>query len=343
KTIQWKLNKDFEIKDIVKNIQYVILENDSQESMFHEINKLIIKNDRIYILDSDSPSLLVFDIKGKFLHRIGRQGNGPGEYVRFINFTVNESDEVFVYDIAKGNIMKFDKGGNFIDSNESLFGLRDFVHLPDDQFLSSLNIHVKNNLNRKVILTDDFRESDKSFFTYHKNFMDNRFNLVTFTSFEDKIAYMYPVNDTLFIFDHHGSLREAWFFDFGRRRLPENLKNDYMKTLEEERRGNSNHIYITETPICFKNYIFAEIRINGQNGIFVYDTAKNKTTYEILAPETFSLYNINVPMCNVSDSLIASCLYIDTYLIIKDKISVSSEIDAHLENGGVVIILYTIE
>ena len=274
---------------------------------------------------------------------IGRQGNGPGEYARFINFTVGENDEVVVYDLTKRNVMKYDPKGHFIDSKESLFGARDIVCLSNSQYMLSLNALVNDNANKKVILTKDFQKSENSVFSYPEGFVDSRMNINVFQPFEDKIAYMYPVNDTLFVFDRNGALKQAWFFDFGAKRLESSLKNDYENVVKEERAGRLNGIYISETPICLKNYIFATIKVNGQPGILVYDTAKDKMSYELLSIDTFSLQNINVPMCNVSDSFIASYFDIDTYMFVKDKVSLSPEISAHLEAGGTIITLFSVE
>jgi len=342
--IQWKSANEFEIKDIFKNVYYVILQDDSIDSMIHEIDKIVIENDRIYILDSNSPAaLLVFDINGRFLHRISQRGNGPGEYVRFINFTVIENDEVLVYDVSKRVIMKFDKNGDFIHSIDSKFEIRDFTNISNGQFLLSLKMHESNTFRKKVLLTDDFFNDGDYFFTYDKNFKDNKFNLVTFQPFGDKVGYLYPISDTLFIFDLKGRLIESWFFDFGRRKMPEKYKNDFIKAAADERNGKNSYVYISETPVCFKNYIFSQISVDGQNGIMVYDKEKDKMAYEILSIETFCMNNIYFPMYNIADSILVSYINSDTYMILKDKITVVEEVSSHLENGGTVITFFSIE
>jgi len=342
KTIRWSMSKDFEIKDIVEDMHYILLE-ETAESIFSDIYKIIIKNERIYILNNRPKDVLVFDIKGKFLHKVGSRGGGPGEYLPngIMNFTVDENDEVFINDYPKGEMMKYDKNGKYVNSYKKSFSFSDYLLLPDNQFMLSLDIYNKKNLNRKVILTDDLKSIKKSYFHFDKNYKHNKLNMTVFQPFEDKIAYMRPINDTLFIFDYKGNLEQAWFFDFGNRKLPEELKNDHEKVIEDRRMG-SNSIYIYNTPICIKNYIFSEIVINSQRGISVYDTTKNELTHEIIAPENFSLHNINTPLCALSDNLLVSYLDAETYYYVKDNFSINPEVDAHLENGGTIIILNTI-
>ena len=341
KTIHWSLNKDFEIRDIIKDLHYIVLE-ETPESIFSGIDKLIIKDDRIYLSDSGAKILLVFDISGKFLHKIGDQGDGPGEYsgASGMNFTVGENGDVFLYDYPRKVVLKFDANGKYINNQNSSYSFRDFILLPDDQFLLSLDIYENKNSNRKVLLTPDFKKIKSAYFHYHEDFRHNYgSNLVTFQQFNDKIAYMRPINDTLYIFNNEGFVEQAWYFDFGSKKMPEELKNDAEKLFEERQKGNHS-TYVFRTPICIRNYIIAEIYDDGRKGIFIYDTAKNRSTHEIPSPDTFSLYNINMPLCAISDSVLVSYLDADTYYYVKDRLSISQEIDAHLLGGGTILCLY---
>ena len=108
--------------------------------------------------------------------------------------------------------MKFDKDGKFLESSESSFKLKDFVLLPNNQYLVSLGLSMDENSNGKVVLTSDFKTSEKSFLNFHKDFKDNKLNLVTFHPFGDKVAYMYPIDDTLYIFNNKGLIEQAIIF-----------------------------------------------------------------------------------------------------------------------------------
>jgi hypothetical protein len=142
--IKWKSQKDFEIKDLVEDIQYILLENKT-ECLFSEISKLIIENDRIYILDMyETKSLFVFDITGKFLHKVGGVGGGPGEYTRYIFFDVYDN-MVYVCDISKHRMLIYDENGKFVKYEESSFVFDDFYILEQKKYLLSLNIYEDNN------------------------------------------------------------------------------------------------------------------------------------------------------------------------------------------------------
>jgi hypothetical protein len=116
---QIKLTKGEEngkkIVDFIDNIDYIKLET-TEESLLGFISKLTITNDRIYVLDQLlTKALFVFDKSGKFLFKIGRVGNGPGEYVVVTDFYLNEKDST-IHLLADGRkIINFDYDGSFID------------------------------------------------------------------------------------------------------------------------------------------------------------------------------------------------------------------------------------
>jgi hypothetical protein len=342
-TIKWKTQKDFLIKDIVEDIRYIILE-DNENSMFTAIDKLIIKGDRIYLLDITGPkSLLVFDISGKFLHRVGRQGGGPGEYAHsIINFDVLDNNVVLLYDYVKRNMMFYDENGMYLKSIKSTFSFNDFIMLPENRYLISANIHEKHNDNREVILTRDLDHTDHSLFHFPDDYKDDKLNIRVFHPYRDHIAYMRPVSDTLFVLDKQATVTHAYFFDFGNKKLPEELKNSYMETTTQRRKGIYYH-YIYNAPVIVNQYIFANMFINDKKGIAVFNCENGTLTYEAFTPDNLSVKNVNFPLCAMNDSIIVSYIDSNLYDAIKDNFSVDAEIDNHLSNGGAILCLYEIK
>ena len=61
--------------------KHIVLET-TPESTIGTIDKLIVRENKIYIMDKEiTKSLFVFSIEGKFLYKINRAGRGPGEYI----------------------------------------------------------------------------------------------------------------------------------------------------------------------------------------------------------------------------------------------------------------------
>jgi hypothetical protein len=335
--IKWKSQKDFEINDIVKDIQYILLEN-KKECVFSEITKLIIENNRIYILDFSGKSLLVFDINGKFLHKVGSIGGGPGEYARYINFDVHDN-MVYVYDFSNHRILIYDEMGKYKENIKSSFNFFDLYILKQKKYLLSLS--GENGENNKVALTTDLKKMETAYFSFSKDFKGNKLNVRAFHPFQGKIAYMHPVSDTLFIFDEQGNAENSYFFDFGDKKVPQQLKNDYSEMLKQEH--DNNYIYILDVPIIIKQYIFAELVIGSQQYFSVFDIQKNELTYELRTPENFNIKNINFPLCAMDDAVLVSYIDFSMYEVTKDKDLLDDGTKEHLLNDGVALCLYKLK
>ena len=79
----------FQISDWVSSVRYVPLET-SKESLISGIEKSFIYGKFVYILDNLNASVLMFDLEGKFIRKIGRSGRGPTEYIHPINFMLDK-------------------------------------------------------------------------------------------------------------------------------------------------------------------------------------------------------------------------------------------------------------
>jgi hypothetical protein len=338
--IKWKSQKDFDIKNLVESIQYIPLE-DNAESIFASIDKLVIENNRIYILDiSGTKSLFVFDMEGKFLHKIGTQGEGPGEYTNYINFDVFDN-EVYVYDNAKRQMLIYDENGNYKRYEKSSFSFFDFQLLFPKKYLLSLDIHEKNNDNKRILITDDLKKKKITHFTHSKDFKNDKLNVRVFHSFQGKTAYMLPVSDTLFILNEQGNVENGYFFDFGDQKLPDELKSSYGETVKQ--RQYHDYIYIYNAPIKIKQYIFTDLFIGNQKYIAAFDIENNKSSYELITPENYTIENINFPLYAMNDSILVSYIDYSLYDLMKDKISFPPQIVEHLSKEGVALCLYKIK
>lgn len=73
----------------------------TEESMIGGINQLYIYDHRLYVLDTQgAKGVLVFDESGKFIKKIGQNGNGPGEYLQPNYFqidSINKEIEILSY------------------------------------------------------------------------------------------------------------------------------------------------------------------------------------------------------------------------------------------------------
>ncbi len=105
-------SEEINIKEIADYIDYIQLES-TPESLIGRINKIQIKDHKIYVFDDMNHSLLVFDISGKFVRKMGNKGQGPGEYVEIHDFALSDS-VVLVLDLMQRKMILYDTLGRFI-------------------------------------------------------------------------------------------------------------------------------------------------------------------------------------------------------------------------------------
>ncbi len=85
-------NETSRLSELFEPLAAIALET-KPTSIIQKIDKLVFHNDDIYVLDSEgAKGLLVFSKDGKFKHRIGNQGNGPGEYPEAFDFDISNQE-----------------------------------------------------------------------------------------------------------------------------------------------------------------------------------------------------------------------------------------------------------
>ena len=122
-----------EMLDRVKSIDYIKLDSSEPVGV---INKMIVTNDKIFILDAYvAQQIFVFSKMGKLLYRIKNKGRGPKEYQSIRDMQVDTiRNEILVNDALARSYLYFSADdGAFLHrekrSSKLLFGAyRQFVY-----------------------------------------------------------------------------------------------------------------------------------------------------------------------------------------------------------------------
>ena len=86
---------EVDLDDLFEDFEYIQLET-TDKSIYGQVNKLIIHNNKFYILDSQTKKVLVFQTDGAFSHTIGGIGKGPGEYTHIEDMVIDVENEQLV-------------------------------------------------------------------------------------------------------------------------------------------------------------------------------------------------------------------------------------------------------
>lgn len=156
-------------KDYFVSSKVISLET-TNRSLFSNIDRLSMYNDKIFILDKKSNAVLIFSSTGKFLSKIKSIGKGPGEYIGLKDFSVDEKSEyIILYSHRPYKLLFYNLEGKFVKEQK----LKDYyfnIAFLNDKLLA---LTKKNNkmlmdYNLEKEVTKEFLEmndKDKFFLT----------------------------------------------------------------------------------------------------------------------------------------------------------------------------------
>ncbi len=101
------------LSEIAADVKYILLEY-TNESALSYINGVIFFKNHILIYDVRS-NLLLFNMDGKFIRRIGKLGRGPGEYSNILGIDADVQNEIiYVLDNGTNKLLSYGLDGKFI-------------------------------------------------------------------------------------------------------------------------------------------------------------------------------------------------------------------------------------
>ncbi len=83
----------------------------AEEYMFGAVRGVHATDQHIYVVDFQVPAIRVYDLDGTHLRDLGREGQGPGEYVWPSMITVDDEGRVFVLDFRMRRLNVFTESG----------------------------------------------------------------------------------------------------------------------------------------------------------------------------------------------------------------------------------------
>lgn len=112
--------------DVFEKVELIPLET-SRNSLINYISKLVWFKDHYYVFDREAMSILKFDSRGNYIGRIGRMGQGPGEYFNIAEFCIDKNQDTLFILTNLGSIYKYSLEGDFV-KNYKLEGDKPFFH-----------------------------------------------------------------------------------------------------------------------------------------------------------------------------------------------------------------------
>jgi len=275
--------------------------------------------DNIYVLDTKKCHILKLDRNGVFLNKMGRKGQGPGEFENPSFFFVDNKERIYVIDGRKIHIfgnsgdflktitMKYQLYNLFVDKDRNIIALSHVVREegPEESILKfDLNGKLLKELvsfsSVKPVIRKDKNEKPVSLTVYH------RYKYWT---------YLYPTNEESFVYAHSSQYKIIKMKSDGVKELiienefpPTPLKRrdkeNVIKGIEERlrRMGKAFSRDIIEEACQFPPYIpfFDRIFVDDSGRIYVKrikaETNGSKVfEFDIFGRDGIYLYKTKLP------------------------------------------------
>ncbi|WGH74124.1 6-bladed beta-propeller [Tenacibaculum tangerinum] len=201
--------------ELVDDIKFIRLET-SEESLIGTIERVKIENDRIFVHDYKTQSILIFSYPdGKFLNKIRSIGNGPGEYTGVFDFNIIENQDCVM--ILDGNLRKLFKyrfDGSYVSSKRIPFFSRSFLYLDSQNLLFNNYSLDDKKYAYKAIITDTTLTIKNSFFEIERFYSFQMGHGNQTSKRTDDSALFLPQNSVIAYKVTKDSIVPRYFFNF---------------------------------------------------------------------------------------------------------------------------------
>lgn len=195
------------LSEVADSLRYIPLET-TDSCLIGSVDKLLLTEaGRFVVVDKEiAASVYVFDADGRFLNRIGRHGQGPGEYNSIEDVTCG-GGYIYVWDSSLNKVLKFTEHGG--PAGEFRFGYTAYaVHcLGEDRFAFCCDYAPNRSLERDgrypSLLVYDAASGELDTGLYFDGEVDYAGYLSALNNLVDGNLYL-PLNDTLYAVDRSG-------------------------------------------------------------------------------------------------------------------------------------------
>ena len=198
--------------DYFTHVELIPLET-SDDILIGRLNKVTFHQDRYYVLDRRR-IIHVFDGAGKFIYRIDKSGQGPGEYNMAYDFAINPFTGYLDLLDPLGYIFSYDLSGNFVKKSDNLISDSELTAIQNLELLSEkiYAFRVSNPVDELTLAyydieTKTIQVQEYKNFSRHYPFKLNHYNGRWYISstFDNVVYALEP-----------DSLIEAFTLDFGK-------------------------------------------------------------------------------------------------------------------------------
>lgn len=263
------------VSDSVENhfydINYLSLEF-KENYPIGSINKVIVNDTIIYIMDKQTKSIFIYNKSGKFISVIAKHGKGPGEFLSISDINIY-NNKLYVL-VNMGKLSQFDLKGIWISETKLKFYASEFQ-------INEKGILFLNNFNSKdnycLRLCSDDGNIRKKFLPYEKEFNIIRLKpLNQSASLNNGFSVILPYGDAIYKITNN-EIEQGFLIKSNFRILSSGvIKNENIYNQRDiyNLKNIFNLVTYTETP----KFILFQYTVNKE-GFSAIFSKEDKTTF----------------------------------------------------------------
>jgi len=133
--IQTDVDNKLKMSDYVSGIKYLPLGN-NENNVIGKIDKVVFYGNKIFILDSKTNKIVVYDNTGKYIFETENTGRGPGEYLNIADFIIDSANSnIELWDNGNRKLIVLDSNGRFLSERPIDLRMKKFGKLDSNLYV----------------------------------------------------------------------------------------------------------------------------------------------------------------------------------------------------------------
>jgi len=312
---------NIELNKFIKNISLIVLQGIANDDFIAEIHSVFNIDNKFFVFDKKKSNIFVFDASGMLINKIGVRGNGPGEYNKISDFSINRGKkEVAVVDENSMAVLTYDFQGNFIKKIKfDSFFPRNIAIINNNYIFSTYNSNMNFNdlvftdLTGKILNEEIPYPKDHEYFGFdYTGGINNKSKWPLYQESLSSIIYEIKGNNII---------KAKYNIDLGKSKWPEEKIYSHLEYSEfNNKTTGTDLLAILENRYIENNKYFVFRYTNDYQEIGFF----NKKTKELFTSKSIEnyrqyLYFFSTPIGLTADDKFISGLYPDLYHLLSQE------------------------
>ena len=248
---------------MLENTRQITLFEAPEGIIFVHVTKIVAFDDYfVSLIDIGHPALFVHNRRGEFLHKIGRQGRGPGEYINLNDFTITPRGTILAL-YANRIMLEFGLDGTLLNEKRLEYGCVSFEVDNEGNWYLYLSYNSGSDPNRLFVLDKNLYVTNRFFNEPNQLFP---FQGTNFVRDNGSVFFREPFSNTAYKLSG-GEIRPYITYDWGIHSFdPEMFSLDAMKILQHVNEGK---FYTFRSFINRGDFSYASFS-DGANNLFIH-------------------------------------------------------------------------